>query len=103
MSGSIRERQKKVRKQNEQARQQDKIFPFETYQSNEMGNFPFGGYSEDAQLRSNGTRQGRMYNLENRLPASGKSSVSEAREWIDNKKKNTRTRKVLENAFNRKK
>lgn len=102
MSGSIRERQKKVRRQNEQARQQDKIFPFETYQSNEMGNFPFGGYSEDAQLRSNGTRQGRMYNFQNRLPASGGSDANAMREW-KNRKKNTKTRKVLEEGFRKKK
>ena len=102
MAGIIRELQKKVREQNEQARKQDKIHPFETYQSNEMGNFPFGGYSEDTQLRSNGTRQGRKYNLENRLPASGGSDVNAMKEW-KNRKKNTKTRKVLENAFNRKK
>ena len=65
MAGNLTERHKRVIKQSEQARDNDKLHPFEIHQSNQgTDDFPFGGFSEDAQLHNMGTRQARQYWLQ---------------------------------------
>ena len=63
MAGNrLDEKRKQVRKQAEKARTTNKLAPREVQQGNNMtGAFPFGGYSEDAQLSGRSTRQGGNY------------------------------------------
>ena len=63
MAGNrLDEKRKQVEKQAEKARVANKVAPREVYDGNNMtGAFPFGGYSEDAQLFGRSTRQGGNY------------------------------------------
>lgn len=77
MAGNLTERRKKVLRQAEEARKNDKIYPLEIYQATAEKGYdergPFAGHTQNIQPKNMGIRQARQYWLQHDLEA-GKNS-----------------------------
>lgn len=79
MAGNLSERRKKVLQQAEEARKNDKIYPWEIHQATAEKGYdergPFAGYTQDIQQKNMGTRQARQYWMRHDLEAGEQSEL----------------------------
>lgn len=79
MAGNLTERRKKVLRQAEEARKNDKIYPLEIYQATAEKGYdergPFAGHTQNIQQKNMGTRQARQYWLQHDLKAGEQSEL----------------------------
>lgn len=79
MAGNLTERRKKVLRQAEEARKNDKIYPWEIHQAtaekgyDELG--PFAGHTQNIPQKNMGTRQARQYWLQHDLKMGEQSEL----------------------------
>lgn len=71
MAGNLGERRKKVLQQAEEARKNDKIYPWEIHQAMTEKGFdergPFAGHTQNIPQKNMGTRQARQYWMQHDL------------------------------------
>ena len=82
---TLTERRKRVLRQAEEARKNDKIYPLEIYQATAEKGYddrgPFAGHTQNIQQKNMGTRQARQYWLQHDM------NVMEERRKAQKKKK----------------
>lgn len=71
MAGNLTERRKKVLRQAEEARKNNKIYPWEIHQATTEKGFdergPFAGHTQNIQQKGTATRQARQYWMQHDL------------------------------------